>query len=176
MQAAPLILTAVLPPDIHRWATDLRTRHFPPERNFLAAHVTLFRALPPSAEAEVDAALKALAAQSAPVPGRIEGVMSLGRGTAIRLDSPAMIALRDRLAERFRGLLTVQDSHRPRLHITIQNKVAPAEARALHMDLAPYVAPRDFAFPGLGLFRYRGGPWEHARDYRFRGRGGGTDE
>jgi hypothetical protein len=172
MQAAPLILTAVLPPDIHRWATDLRTRYFPPERNFLAAHVTLFHALPPSAEAEVDAALKALAAQCAPVPGRVDGVMSLGRGTAIRLDSQAMHAVRDRLAERFHGLLTAQDSHRPRLHITIQNKVAPAAARALQMDLAPNVAPREFAFPGLGLFRYMGGPWEHVCDYRFRGKTG----
>ena len=44
--AAPLILTAELPPDLHRWATELRRAHFPPERNLLEAHVTLFHALP----------------------------------------------------------------------------------------------------------------------------------
>ena len=43
---APLILTAELPPELHRRYTDLRTRHFPPERNYLEAHVTLFHAIP----------------------------------------------------------------------------------------------------------------------------------
>jgi hypothetical protein len=38
---APLIVTAELPPDLQAWATSLRQRHFPPERNYLAAHVTL---------------------------------------------------------------------------------------------------------------------------------------
>lgn len=171
---APLIVTALLPPDLHRWATDLRARHFPPERNFLEAHVTLFHALPPASEAEVAAELKRVAATSCPVPARIEGVMSLGRGTAICLASPLLLALRDRLAETFHGLLTAQDAHRPRLHVTVQNKVSPAEAKALQAELAPQVALRNFAFPGLGLFRYKGGPWENVRDYAFRGERGGT--
>jgi hypothetical protein len=170
---APLIVTALLPPDLHRWATDLRTRHFPPGRNYLAAHVTLFHALPPTSEPEVIAALKGEAAGSPPVTARLEGVMSLGRGTALRLASPAMLALRDRLAERFHGLLTAQDAHHPRLHITVQNKVTPAEAKALQAELAPVVSPRDFAFRGLALYRYRGGPWEHVRDFAFRGEGMG---
>mgnify|MGYP004351873915 CR=1 FL=1 len=46
MSDSPLILTAQLPADLHRWATALRTEHFPPERNYLEAHVTLFHALP----------------------------------------------------------------------------------------------------------------------------------
>ena len=52
---APLILTALLPDDLHRWATSLRDAHYPPGRNHLEAHVTLFRVLPPSSEAEVRA-------------------------------------------------------------------------------------------------------------------------
>jgi hypothetical protein len=31
------------------------------------------------------------------------------------------------------------------------------------------VRPRDFAFPGMALFRYRGGPWEAVRRFAFRG-------
>ena len=146
----------------------MRTAHYPPERNQLKAHVTLFHALPPSAEDELRDALAA-EAKARPVSARLEGVMSLGRGTALRLTSPAMLDLRERLADRFHGLLTPQDEHTPRLHVTIQNKVSPSEARALQAQLAATLEPRDFAFAGLALHRYRGGPWEFVRRWPFRG-------
>ena len=95
---APLILTAELPPDLHRWATNLRAAHFPPERNHLEAHVTLFHALPCQVEAELREVLARLAAEIAPVEARLEGVMSLGRGTALRLSSPAMLDVRASVA------------------------------------------------------------------------------
>ena len=50
--ARPLIVTAELGSDFG-WLEDLRQRHFPPERNQLRAHLTMFRAIPPSAEAEL---------------------------------------------------------------------------------------------------------------------------
>lgn len=167
---APLIVTALLPPDLHRWATRLRAAHYPPERNFLEAHVTLFHALPPFCEAEVRDALAAAAREHAPPSARLEGMMSLGGGTALRLASPAMLALRERLAASFHGLLTAQDQHPPRLHVTIQNKVSPSEARALQAELEAALEPRGFAFAGLALYRYLGGPWEEVRKYAFRGR------
>ena len=163
-----LIVTAELPRDLHRWATALREAHFPPERNYLDAHVTLFHALPPSCEGEVRTALADMA-RRAPVPARLEGPMSLGRGTALKLDSPAMIALWRELADRFDGVLSAQDQHKPRLHVTIQNKVSGKEAKALQAQLAGTVEPRDFAFRALALHIYRDGPWEHVRDYPFRG-------
>lgn len=166
---APLIVTAELPQDLHARFTALRTEHFPPERNYLEAHVTLFHALPPSCEGEVSGELVRLCAAHAPVPGRIEGVMNLGGGTAIRLSSEAMLALRDELADRFSGLLTPQDQHRPRLHVTVQNKVTSAEAKALQHVLGPQVTPRDFAFRGLALHAYRGGPWDLIKRWSFRG-------
>jgi hypothetical protein len=169
-EAAPLILTAELPPDLHRWATELRRAHFPPARNHLEAHVTLFHALPAGIEDELRALLARHAGEWAPVPARLEGLMSLGRGTALRLSSPAMLELRAHIAEHFRGLLTAQDSHSPRLHVTIQNKVAPGEAKALQAQLGDTVRPRAFAFPALALYRYRGGPWEPIRRFAFRGR------
>ena len=96
--------------------------------------------------------------------------MNLGRGTALKLASPGMIDVRARIADHFRGMLTAQDAHSPRLHVTIQNKVPPAEAKALQAELAAIVHPRDFAFPGMALFRYRGGPGEAVRRFAFRGR------
>ncbi|MXO74384.1 2'-5' RNA ligase family protein [Altererythrobacter aerius] len=165
---APLIVTAELPEALQSRADQLRAAHFPPERNVLKAHVTLFHALPPSLEGELRAAL-ATEARARPPEARLEGLMNLGRGTALRIVSPAMVALRERLADRFHGLLTPQDMQEPRLHVTIQNKVSPDEARALQARLAPSLQPRAFAFAGLACHRYRGGPWEFVRRWNFRG-------
>ncbi|MCT2559719.1 2'-5' RNA ligase family protein [Tsuneonella sp. YG55] len=165
---APLIVTAELPEALQSRADQLRAAHFPPERNHLKAHVTLFHALPPMVEGELRDALAA-EARAAPVRARLEGLMNLGRGTALRLSSPAMLDLRERLASRFHGLLTPQDQQVPRLHVTIQNKVAPSVAKALQAALAPAIEPREFAFAGLALHRYRGGPWEAVHRWPFRG-------
>ena len=167
---APLILTAELPADLHGRFTDLRTEHFPPERNYLEAHVTLFHALPAQCEDEVRRYLARLVGETSPVEGRVEGLMSLGGGTAIKLVSPAMLDLRDRIADHFHGMLTNQDQHRPRLHVTIQNKVTSKEAKALQAQLSGVIQPRDFAFRGLALYAYRGGPWEFLRRFAFRGK------
>jgi hypothetical protein len=166
--AAPLIVTAELPEALQSRADQLRRLHYPPARNVLAAHVTLFHALPPSVEDELRDALSA-EARAKPVPARLEGVMSLGSGTALRIASPAMLAIWERLADRFHGLLTPQDEHAPRLHVTIQNKVSPHEAKELMKRLIPAIEAHDFAFAGLALHRYRGGPWETLKRWSFRG-------
>ncbi len=171
LQPAPLIVTATLPAPLQGWAEGLRRMHFPPERNVLPAHVTLFHALPGFLLDEARDLLAALAREMAPVEARLDGVMDLGRGTAFRIASPAMLDLRAMIGEHFRGMLTQQDQQRPRLHVTVQNKVTTAEARALQAELAAAFRPRDFAFAGLELHHYRGGPWEGAGAWRFRGRG-----
>ena len=117
--AAPLIVTALLPADLQSWANALRKRHFPPERNFLDAHVTLFHALPPSCAAELVDLLAGLCSTTPACPARLAGVMSLGRGTALHLSSPALLALRDNIADCLHGMLSAQDIHRPKLHITV---------------------------------------------------------
>ena len=164
----PLIVTAELPEALQSRADQLRAAYFPPERNHLNAHVTLFHALPAMVEEELKDTL-AVEARAAPIAARLEGLMNLGRGTALRLSSPGMLDLRERLADRFHGLLTSQDQQAPRLHVTIQNKVAPSQARALQATLEETIAPRDFAFAGLALHRYRGGPWETVQRWPFRG-------
>jgi len=166
---APLIVTALLPPELQSRMEALRREHYPPERNQLRAHVTLFHALPPSCEAELRQVLARIAAEHRAPPGRVEGVMSLGGGTAVRLSSPPLLAIRDELAERFDTLLTPQDKHTPRLHVTVQNKVSPKEARALQAQLAPLLQPLDFAFAGLALNAYLGGPWRLLKTWSFRG-------
>ena len=165
----PLIVTAELPQALQSRPDQLRRAHYPPEFNRVPAHVTLFRTLPPSSEDELREAL-AREARARPIAARLEGLMNLGRGTALAISSPEMLALWERLADRFHGLLAAQDEHPPRLHATIQNKVSPHQAKALQRALAPEIEPRDFAFAGLALHRYRGGPWEFVHRWPFRGR------
>src|SRR3546814_19267462 len=66
-------------------------------------------------------------------------------------------------------LLVPQDQGRPRFHITVQNKVEPAEAKALADELRRAFRPRPLAIAGLADWHYRGGPWELAVKASFRG-------
>lgn len=168
MEVRPIIVTAALPADLFVMANRLRQAHFPPERNYLDAHLTLFHAIAPSCEGELRGVLADLAREYAPLPARLTGVISLGKGTALGIDSPDLVAVRDRIADHFAGSLTAQDNHRPRLHITVQNKVSPAEAKALQAELAETIVPRSFAIPALEMHFYDGGPWEFAARASFR--------
>lgn len=173
MAFEPFIVTAELPPDLFAQANALRRAHFPPERNHLAAHVTLFHALAPSLREELPAVLARITQEYAPPAAELNGLMNLGRGTALALSSPGMLAIRAEVADLFHGMLTAQDQHKPRLHITIQNKVAPEQARGLQVELAPVIQPRKFAFTGLGLHRYCNPHWEAVGVWPFRGKVGG---
>ncbi len=170
MPFEPFIVTAELPTDLFSWANGLRRQYFPPERNHLAAHVTLFHALAPSLRDELPAVLARMAGEFSPPQAELTGLMNLGKGTALALNSPAMLEIRAEIADLFHGMLTAQDQHRPRLHITIQNKVSPEAARALQAELAPLIAPRRFAFSGLGLHRYCNPHWEAVGVWPFRGK------
>lgn len=172
--ANPFILTAALPTDLGAWAEGLRRAHYPVERNHLHAHVTLFHAFAPSLLEELRDFLPRVAAEFAAPAGAVSGVMDLGTGTAIALEAPQLLALRALVAEHFHGSLTVQDLYEPRPHITIQNKVTKADARALQGSLGPVLAPwigkGRFTFPALELWHYRGGPWALVKACSFRGR------
>jgi hypothetical protein len=167
-RGAPLLITATLPPDVFAWADGLRRAHYPPERNRLGAHVTLFHGLPPSADAEVRRLLGELAARAAP-EARITGLMDLDRGTALAVDSPLMVALHGEMAERLRGVIQQRDDRPLRLHITVQDKVAPAAARVLQTELAADLPLLSFRFHGLALSHWRDELWRPAQLYPFRG-------
>jgi len=169
-KAAPFIVTAELPRDVLAWADALRRAHFPPERNHLAAHVTLFHAFAPSLREELRRMLGSVAAKFAPPPATVEGLMDLGGGTALAIRSPGMLAIRQSIADHFHGSLTAQDKHPPRLHITIQNKVPRETATALQRKLAPSLESRRFIFPALGLHLYLGPHWETLSTWPLRGK------
>ena len=164
----PLIVTAALGPDDFAWLDGERRRFFPPERNQLDAHLTMFHALPPSLEAEVRTFLKTQCKRSRPA-ATIAGLINLGRGAAYRVSSPDLDSIREAIADHFHGSLTVQDAAGWRAHVTVQNKMTSLEARDLFDQLTKDFRPRSLAIHGLALHRYLGGPWEMLGQWAFRG-------
>lgn len=167
MSLTPIIVTATFGDGDNGWLQDLRRTHYPPERNRVPAHLTLFRQLPPSLEGELATRL-ARAAAAPPPRAAIAGIIDLGEGTALRVESEELEAIRAELAEAFHGVLMPQDQAPWRAHITIQNKVLPREARALQQQLRATFEPRPLAIRALAAWRYLGGPWEPVRTWPFR--------
>jgi hypothetical protein len=165
----PLLIVAELPPDVFAWADALRREHYPPDRNRMGAHVTLFHGLPPSAEPSVLPLLADLSRNPAP-EAAISGLRDLDPGTAFAIDSADLVTLHADMAERLHGLIQQKDARPFRPHITVQAKVTAAEAKALRASLALSVQPRDFRFRGLGLYGWTGEIWRQERLFLFRGR------
>ncbi|MGC6401271.1 2'-5' RNA ligase family protein [Sphingomonas sp. FW199] len=164
---APVIVTALFGQQDFAWLDGLRRAHFPPERNQVPAHITLFHHLPPAILPELRQRLNA-ETRGQPAPRAwIAGVVTLGRGTAFRIESPDLAALRDRLADAFTGMLVPQDQAGWRPHVTIQNKVEPHLAKALRAEMEAGFRVRPLAIAGIGCWAYRGGPWEPLSRHMF---------
>lgn len=165
--AGALIVTAEIAPGDFAWLESLRRQHYPAERNYVPAHLTMFHALPPSAESELRSRLSRLV-NTGPPRAAIEGLMDLGGGVAFRVVSPDLDRIRDELSSDLHGLLGSQDVGGWRPHITIQNKVAPKAARGLIDVLERNFQPKSIGISGLGVHRYLGGPWETLGTWSFR--------
>ena len=164
---APLIVTADFAPADFAFFDAERRAHFPPERNILSAHLTMFHALPPSVEVELRRRL-AEAADSPSPRATLAGLRSLGGGVAYTIVSDELDDVRRDLAEAFSGCLSAQDAQGWRAHVTIQNKVDPRVARDLLAEKEHHFRPRPVGIAGLALHRYLGGPWEFVQRWRFR--------
>lgn len=145
----------------------MRRQHFPPERNQIPAHLTLFHALPGEERPRIVADLAAACAGQKPFGIEATGLRSLGRGVAIAFAASELVTLRQALAREWRDWLTPQDSARIAPHVTIQNKTTPADARATLARLEAEWQPFSARAEGLFLWRYLGGPWELDRRFGF---------
>ena len=166
--AGPLIVTADFVADDYAWLEGLRRAHYPPEHNRVPVHLTMFQGLPPSAVDEVKQQLSLHAAEPPP-SATISGLMNLSTGIAFRVVSDELDSIREAIADHFHGLLCAPDSAGWRPHITIQNKVAAKQAKALLSEFERDFRPRPLGIAGLSVHRYRGGPWETLATYKFRG-------
>jgi hypothetical protein len=164
---APIIVTAVFGKADTAYFDGLRRAHFPPERNQLAAHLTMFHHLSPLLEAELKQRLTGETRGVEAPAARVAGLMSLGRGVAFRIESPDLADIRERLADAFASMLTPQDAAGWRPHVTIQNKVETYQAKALQGALEVEFRPRPVVIAGLAAWWYRGGPWEPLSRHMF---------
>ena len=165
--AAPIIVSATFGAADFHMLDALRRAHFPAERNIIDAHLTLFHHLPPGIAGELDARLMAATRRVPPPAALIDRVLMLGHGVALRVRSEGLAAIRVDLAEAFADCLIPQDRAGWNPHVTIQNKVPLAEARALHAAMSAGFVARPLAIAGIATHYYRGGPWELIKAYRF---------
>jgi len=171
MEDAPLILTLRFDAASFVRFDAERRRYFPPARNLIPAHLTLFHHLPGRLLAQIAHHLASAAAGQMEFPLAVTGLRFLGGGTAYAIESPALLALRAELAALWENDLTRQDAQGFRPHVTIQNKCPAPEARRLFESLSADFEPFEATATGLLLWHYRGGPWEAAGEYPFAARG-----
>ena len=159
MSAAPLIVTTRFDDESFAVLDQLRRRHFPAKLNRVPAHISLFHNLPGEEERAV---LREVSDRCRPlrrVSLEPAGLHFLGRGVALAYHSPTLQALHGELSRAFDRWLVPQDRQRFKAHVTIQNKVDPADARALRDRLGAEPSP-PVDVEGLIVWRYLGGPWE----------------
>ncbi len=166
-RAEPIIITAMMGSEDQSFFNKLRSEFFPPERNYLDAHITLFHHLPPAHWPEIKRYIVGLTREYDAPYAQVDRLLNLGRGTAFHIDSPELMALRSMIAENFASLLIAQDQSKPRLHITIENKVKAEIAKQSFEALSAQFEPFALSIIGLSAFYYMEGPWEKIGQWRF---------
>lgn len=161
MTSRPLILSASIDETDREVFDALRRRHFPPQRNFLRAHLTLFHHLPGSELELVSRGVAQAAAKLPVLSATVNGLRHLGSGVAFTIECAALLALHAELSHAFGPWLGAQDRQGWRPHITVQNKVPKADADALFAHLKATFEPWVVTINGVDLWHYMDGPWQH---------------
>lgn len=159
----PLILTLQLDTVSQVFFDQQRELYFPPQRNFLKAHLTLFHQLPD----KPDTRQYLSAFRSRHFDISVNGLRHLGAGVAYSLESAELQELRREMSRHFKDYLIPQDSQPFKPHITIQNKVSPEVSRRLLAELSKTFVPFTVQAVGLELWAYLDGPWQHEKTYAF---------
>lgn len=97
----PLIVTARLDGVSQRYFDELRQQHFPSERNYLSAHLTIFHALPVDAIEDVTEVLAEMASRTGALSAEASGLRSVGNGVAFTIRSPGWREFGERLQRLF---------------------------------------------------------------------------
>lgn len=157
------ILTLRIDDVSQQYFDALRLEHFPAERNFLKAHLTLFHKLPDTPE--IVELISGWPVSTFVM--RVTGLLNLGAGVAFRLEGTELAMLRAALSREFAEYLSPQDRQGFRGHVTVQNKTTPEMAGALLARLSADFVPFEVKALGLDLWYYLGGPWAHKQFFQF---------
>jgi len=166
MEDRPLILTLQLHEEAFIYFNALRQQYFPPERNFLSAHLTLFHHLPPNEMAIEEEIISAADNQNI-LTLSVTDVVSIGKGVAFKIECSALQKLHSRLQAKWSPWLTPQDKQKLWPHVTVQNKTNPLIAQQTLQKLKASFQPFTAYGTGLTLWEYEGGPWRFIRTLPF---------
>jgi hypothetical protein len=167
MEASPLILTLQLNEEAFHFFNSRRQIYFPPERNFLSAHLTLFHHLPLD-KAFIEKEIINYTSSQETLLLNVTDVVSIGKGVAYKIECLPLQKLHKALQEDWQPWLTPQDKQKLWPHITVQNKVTPPVANKTLEEVKASFKPFIAHGIGFSLWSYEGGPWKFIRHFPFK--------
>ena len=164
---APLIVTALFEDEAQRFFEAKRQQYFPPERNFIPAHLTLFHKLPGADLSDITTVLREATRDTPMPPCDVTGLRFLGFGSCYEIESAELSAVRAGLVSEWDSVLSDQDRRPFNPHVTFQNKADPDIAKAVFALERDRFEPFVTHAVALRLWHYRGGPWDEAGTFPF---------
>ena len=169
MTEDPYLVTLGFDPSTFERLDRLRARYFPPSRNMVPSHLSLFHKLPGDEGESIDLALAGVSRWAEPIPLSFSGLKRTGRGMMATVEAPGLAAIRSSLARSFARWLTPQDRQPFHPHVTLMNKAERLEAEAAFEELQAAWSPWSGTGDRLILWRYLGGPWDEVASYALSG-------
>ena len=167
-EKTPLILTAKMDDETFSYFNSLRQKYFPPARNFLDAHITLFHQLPYENLNEIEKIINQIVADQAEIKIEFPKLIKLGSGTAAYIESEELKKLQVKLSAIWESDLIPQDKQGFRPHVTIQNKVSKEIALRTFEILNNDWKPRIGKINGLNLWKYVRPKWEFVKTLEYK--------
>ena len=164
-ETRPLIVSAKIDDKAQQFFNAKREQHFPPERNYLDAHLTLFHKLPAEEIETIKSQLEQAATQTPIIQAKTTDIMFMGFGSAYIIEAPDLCEMRKKLAQKWQMWLTPQDKNRFKPHVTFQNKVKANIAEELYKTEKEIFEPFNLGIIALSLWHYNNGPWQHIKNY-----------
>ncbi|MDB5207072.1 MAG: hypothetical protein JWR72_2147 [Flavisolibacter sp.] len=163
---SPLIVTLSLDEASFQFFDNLHKQYFPPERNFLLAHLTLFHHLLP-AKPKIKENLYKWSKEIEPLVLQVVEIISIGKGVAYKIECEPLLQLHRIMQKEWQDWLQPQDKQKLWPHVTVQNKVTPAKAKETLEELKTTFKPFTAIGTGFSLWSYEGGPWEFIESFPF---------
>lgn len=168
------VLTLLTDRGHHDRMTALRKRYFPQKLNKLAAHLTLFHALPGSRmDSHIIPTIEEVAARTSPFRVRADAPFRMKKGFAVSISDGGKqgSAIHRSLQGPWKadGFLSDQDAGNSRLHYTLMNKVDDENVVSkAYREMVENWNGDEGTVEGLALWRYERGYWKWERKFDFR--------
>ncbi|KAI5361953.1 hypothetical protein Slin15195_G056020 [Septoria linicola] len=176
------IVTLLTDKPLHERMTDLRKKYFPKKINKLAAHLTLYHALPGSKlNSHVIPSLLEVTKRTPPFRVEATEPFRMKKGFAISVSTQnggrQAKQIHGNLQSQWtgEGWLSDQDAGGCRVHYTLMNKVDDElEVQNALDELKTFWKGDSGTAEGLALWRYDRGFWRWERKFAFKGAVGGS--